>query len=85
MAKYVYPAIFEPEDGMYNVSFPDLPGCYTCGDDLTDAMAMAADVLSGWLSRSEEKGDNIPAASQASALSSKPDCIVSLVLCDTTE
>ena len=45
MARYLYPAIFEPEDGAYNVTFPDLPDCYTCGDNLADAMMMAQDVL----------------------------------------
>lgn len=46
MAKYVYPAIFETgENGGYSVFFPDLEGCYTCGDDLKDALFMAEDVL----------------------------------------
>ncbi len=44
MAKYVYPAFFLPEkEGGYSVSFPDLDGCYTCGDDLQDAIMMAED------------------------------------------
>ena len=54
MACYVFPAVFEPEDGLYNVTFPDLPDCYTCGDDLTDAMHMAQDVLSDVLADREE-------------------------------
>ena len=37
MAKYVYPAVFTPEEKGYSVYFPDLEGCYTCGDDLQDA------------------------------------------------
>ena len=33
--RYVYPALFtEEEDGKYSVVFPDLEGCYSCGDDL---------------------------------------------------
>ena len=44
MAKYVYPAIFFFFfEGGYSVSFPDLDGCYTCGDDLQDAIMMAED------------------------------------------
>ena len=36
--KYVYPAVFTPEDnGQFSVNFPDLESCYTCGDDLGDA------------------------------------------------
>ena len=46
MAKYVYPAIFTPEeDGKYSINFPDIDGCYTCGDDLADGMNMAQDAL----------------------------------------
>lgn len=47
MAKYAYPAIFTPEeDGSYSIIFPDLEGCYTCGDNLEDGIEMAEDALS---------------------------------------
>lgn len=83
MAKYVYPAIFEPEDGLYNVSFPDLPECYTCGDTLADAMFMAEDALSGYLARCEEKNRSIPAASALNCVAPAQGSVVSLVLADT--
>ena len=41
MAKYVYPAVFTPEED-WEISrclFPDLDGCYTCADDLQDAIS----------------------------------------------
>ena len=41
MAKYCFPAVFTPEDGGYSVDFPDLEGCYTCGDSLPEALEMA--------------------------------------------
>lgn len=83
MAKYVYPAIFEPEDGLYNVSFPDLPDCYTCGDDLTDAMFMAEDALSGYLARCEEKDKAFPVASTLRDVVPTEGSVVSFVLADT--
>lgn len=83
MPKYVYPAIFEAEDGLYNVSFPDLPSCYTCGDHIADALYMAEDALGGFLSRAEEKGERIPAASEMNAVSRPESGFVSLVLVDT--
>lgn len=83
MSKYVYPAIFEPEDGLYNVSFPDLPDCYTCGDDLADAMYMAEDALNGWLARAEEKALEIPTASALPAVDSASGTIATLILADT--
>ena len=46
MAKYAYPAIFTPEDdGSFSINFPDLEGCYTCGDSLEDGIEMAEDAL----------------------------------------
>ena len=81
--KYVYPTIFEPEDGLYNVTFPDLPNCYTCGDDLADALFMAEDALGGWLSRAEENGVEIPAASSDKSIVHGENATVTLVLADT--
>lgn len=46
--RYVYPAVFtENELDGYNVQFVDFENGYTCGDDMEDAVAMAAEVL--WL------------------------------------
>ena len=43
--KYVYPAIFESENGKYYVSVPDLSGCNTTGESLQDAIEMARDAI----------------------------------------
>lgn len=85
MSKYVYPAIFEAEDGLYNVSFPDIPDCYTCGDDLADAMFMAEDALSGYLARAEEMHREIPQATALSEIHPGNASCVSLVLADTDD
>lgn len=46
--RYMYPAVFtENELGGYSVCFVDFEGGYTDGDDMEDAVAMAAEVL--WL------------------------------------
>ena len=59
MAKYVYPAIFTPEeDGSYSIVFPDLEGCYTCGDNLEDGIEMAEDALALVLYGYEKRSDN---------------------------
>lgn len=65
MAQYVFPALLTPEGEGYNVSFPDLPSCYTCGDNLADALAMAEDALSLVLMDIEDKGKAIPEPSYA--------------------
>ena len=43
--KYVYPAVFEKEDGGYSISFPDLESCYTSAETLEEGIEMANDVL----------------------------------------
>ena len=59
--KYVYPAVFTYEDGYeIAVTFPDLPGCATSGEDESDALAMARDALGGHLWCLEKDGDEIP-------------------------
>ena len=61
MKKYVYPAVFTQEDnGMQSVEFRDLEICYTCGDDINDAVLNAQDVLSMTLYRYEREGKAIP-------------------------
>lgn len=63
MAKRTYIAVLEPaEQGGYGVSFPDLPGCVTFGDDLTEAMANAHEALSLHLDGMVEDGETLPAA-----------------------
>ncbi len=84
MSKYVYPAIFTSEDdGGYSVSFPDIESCYTCGDDMADALTMAEDVLCLMLYDMEKEGKAIPAPSNSKAIETDEKSVVSLVGCDT--
>jgi predicted RNase H-like HicB family nuclease len=84
MAKYVYPAIFEPNElGGYCVSFPDLENVFTDGEDLPDAMDMASDALCLMLYDMEKKGQPIPKASKPDDVKAKSGDIVNLVACDT--
>ena len=44
--RYLYPCVLErDESGGFVVSFPDVPGANTCGDDRAEALAMAEDAL----------------------------------------
>lgn len=63
MAKYLFPAIFDAgENGSdgYTITFPDLPGCISEGENVDDAMIMAKDALEGFLYGMEEDGEDIP-------------------------
>lgn len=81
MAQYVFPALLTPEGDGYNVSFPDLPSCYTCGNSLVDALVMAEDALSLVLMHMEDTGESIPQPS--SAIPCAPGEIGTLVKADT--
>ncbi|MFR1945279.1 MAG: type II toxin-antitoxin system HicB family antitoxin [Faecalimonas umbilicata] len=86
MAKYVYPAVFTPEEeGKYSVFFPDLEGCYTCGDNLQDAIAMAEDVLAFYLYDEETAQNKIPEASNLSEIEKNDEEFVNYIACDTIE
>ena len=84
MAKYVYPAVFTPEDGEgYSVYFTDLEGCYTGGDDLKDAIFMAEDVLAFTLYDCERSGSRIPVASTVRDISVSEGEFINYIACDT--
>jgi predicted RNase H-like HicB family nuclease len=59
-----YPATFNPhQDGRYDVTFVDLPGCVSQGKDLEDALRMAKEALALHLGGMMADGDPLPTAS----------------------
>lgn len=83
MGKYFYPAIFSKEGKGYNVSFPDLEGCITCGDDLKDALEMAEDVLSCYICDLEIANEKIPKVSEADDIKIEKNEFVNYIICNT--
>ena len=84
--KYVYPAIFTAEENnAYSVYFPDLEGCYTCGDNLEDALYMAEDVLAFTLYDYEKGAQKVPDASELQAIETNDNEFVNYITCDTFE
>ena len=80
--RYVYPAVFTPEEnGQISVNFPDLESCYTCGDDLGDALYMAEDVLAMTLVSYENNSTPIPTPSKK--LSLEDGEFQNFIVCDT--
>jgi len=61
--KYVYPAVFTTEDSKILVSVPDLKGCHTFGETLSEAIEMAQDAVAMVLYHMEKDGVDIPAPS----------------------
>lgn len=84
MSKYAYPAVFTlEEDGTYSIIFPDLEGCYTCGDSLEDGIEMAEDALALTLYGYEKDGREIPKASAPAAIAISENEFVNFIACDT--
>ena len=48
----------DPDEGGFVVSYPDLPGCITCGDTMEAAIANARDAKAEWLAAASEEGIN---------------------------
>lgn len=57
---YIYPAIFDYEKDGISISFPDLPGCFSSGDNDEDAVRNAKDALALHIYSMEEDKDIIP-------------------------
>lgn len=85
LSKYVYPAVFTPESEGYSINFPDIPSCYTQGDNLEDGIQMAQDVLALTMYDYEINGKEIPKPSDIQSIQVTGDEFVSLVICDTVE
>lgn len=51
--------VADREEGGYVVSFPDLPGCITCGETMETALSNAEDAKKAWLEAALEEGIKI--------------------------
>lgn len=81
--KLLYPAIFTPEkEGGYTVEFPDLPGCFTEGDNLIEAIEMAVDAASGWILGEIEEGNTYPSPSRIEDLVIPKGSLANLIVLD---
>jgi len=83
--KYVYPVIITPEGQDFNVAVPDLPGCFTFGTSLVEAIEMARDAMAMWLCDAEDKKETIPTPSNPQDIRLSHGGIVTLVDVDTDE
>ena len=54
---YRMEVVEDKEEGGYVISFPDLPGCMTCGETIESAMKNAEDAKKAWIEVALE--DNI--------------------------
>lgn len=85
----LYPiAIFSgDEQHAWGVEVPDIPGCFSAGDDLDDALLMAREAIEGHLELLAEAGEAIPKANTLSHHAANPEyagCTWAVVEVDVT-
>lgn len=69
-----YPiAIHKDKNSAYGVTVPDLPGCFSAGDSLDEALVMAREAILGHLETLAELGKNIPDPKLLEAHQRNPD------------
>ncbi|KFK96492.1 MULTISPECIES: type II toxin-antitoxin system HicB family antitoxin [unclassified Serratia (in: enterobacteria)] len=70
-----YPIAIEAGDERhaYGVSVPDLPGCFSAGDTLDEAILAAKDAINGHIEILVDMGEDIPAASSVEKLAKDPE------------
>ena len=69
-----YPIAIEPGDEAtaFGVVVPDLPGCFSAGDTLDEALAGAEEAAAAWLDATLDAGGTIPEPSQIGDLRRDP-------------
>ncbi len=84
LMKYVYPVVFEDDEGKVGVEVPDIPSAFTYGDDMAEAILMAQDLIAMMIATCyEDEGKEAPKPSRVEDIKTKGT--VSLVLADTDE
>jgi len=70
-----YPIAIEigTETAAYGVVVPDLPGCFSAGDTIDEAVTAAEEAAAAWIDATLDGGGTVPAASSIEALRERPD------------
>ena len=70
-----YPVAIEPgtDTTAFGVIVPDLPGCFSAGDTLDEALAGAEEAAAGWIDAALDAGQAIPAPSSLASLRDNPE------------
>jgi predicted RNase H-like HicB family nuclease len=70
-----YPIAIEPgtETAAFGVVVPDLPGCFSAGDTLDEAIAGAEEAAAAWIDATLDAGNAIPPPSTLEVVQANPD------------
>jgi predicted RNase H-like HicB family nuclease len=73
MVTAFYPAVIERAGEGFSVYFPDLPGCTSAGDTVTEAAINAEQALAGHVVETVRHGEELPPPSEIDAVERDPD------------
>lgn len=62
--RYSVVLVPEPEEGGYSVLIPALPGCYTQGDTVAEALSNAREAIQGHIESLAAHGEPVPVESE---------------------
>ena len=68
-----YPVVIEPgnDESAYGVVVPDLPGCFSAGDSLDEALVQAQQAVGAWIDAALDAGTDNPAPTPLEQLRSR--------------
>ncbi|HEY2482661.1 MAG TPA: type II toxin-antitoxin system HicB family antitoxin [Caulobacteraceae bacterium] len=72
-----YPIVIEPGDehSAFGVVVPDLPGCFSAGDSMDEALAGAEEAAAAWIDATLDAGQPVPPPSNLDDVRRNPDYI----------
>lgn len=80
--KIIYPAIFHHEENSYWVEFPDLAGCQSFGDNISETLENAKEALAAYCVTLLEQGKKLTVPTDIETLEIPENAFSSLVETD---
>ncbi len=70
-----YPVLIEQgsDTTAWGVVVPDLPGCFSAGDTLDEAMCNAEEAAAGWIDTALDEGLPVPGPSSLEDMAARPE------------
>lgn len=70
-----YPVVIEEgsERVAFGVVVPDLPGCFSAGDTLDEAMSNVEEAAAAWIDATLDAGGSVPAPSSLEEIKARPE------------
>jgi predicted RNase H-like HicB family nuclease len=70
-----YPIVIEPGDdhSAFGVVIPDLPGCFSAGDTMDEALAGAEEAAAAWIDATLDSGQPIPPPTNLDEIRRNPE------------